>query len=274
MELASAFVSEPEAIFLPAGVSRYQPTELARGPWDPRAQHGGAPAALLAGALERVGSDVPMSVLRLTYEFIRPVPLTELRVETRIVRPGGRVQLVEALLHAEESETVVCRAVALRVRAADVPGPGRRDGDVPEVPGPEQSEPVKMALFDSGPVMFARDGMEVRMARGAFDETGPAVAWFRLRAPLVAGEQPTPLQRLAAASDFGNGISSAVPWSTHLFINPDLTVYVEHLPSGEWVGLDATTRVGDGGSGVAESVLFDASGRLGRSLQGLYVAPR
>ncbi|MDO8185124.1 thioesterase family protein [Conexibacter sp. JD483] len=264
-------MSDGDAIFQPDGPDRFRPTELARGPWDPTAQHGGAPAGLLAGALEAFHSDVPMAVLRLTCEFIRPVPLTPLRVETRIVRPGGRVQLVEAQLHA--GETVVCRALALRVRRADVPAPDEVD-PAPDVPGPDDSAAVRMELFDTGPTMFARDGMEVRMARGAFDEVGPAVAWFRLRVPLVAGERPTPLQRLAAAADFGNGISSAVPWATHLFINPDLTIYVERLPEGEWVGLDARTRVGRSGAGLAESVLFDGRGRLGRSLQGLYVAER
>jgi hypothetical protein len=264
-------MSDADAIFLPDGPGRYRPTELARGPWDPGAQHGGAPAGLLAGALEAVPSDVPMAVLRLTCEFIRPVPLAPLRVETRIARPGGRVQLVEAELSADE--TVVCRAVALRVRRAQVAAPDGVD-PAPGVPGPEQAEPVRMRLFDRGPTMFARDGMEVRIARGAFDEVGPAVAWFRLRVPLVAGERPTPLQRIAAAADFGNGISSAVPWETHLFINPDLTVYVERLPEGEWVGLDARTRIGTSGAGLAESVLFDQGGRLGRSLQGLYVAER
>lgn len=264
-------MSAAEAIFLPLGADRYQPTELARGPWDPDAQHGGAPAGLLAGALERVPSERPMAIVRITYEFVRPVPLSELRVETRVARPGGRVQLVEALLHA--GGTVVCRAVALRVRVAEVAGASAIDPP-PEVPGPEASAPVRMALFERGPVMFARDGMEVLLARGLFDEVGPAVAWFRLRVPLVDGEPTSALQRLAAAADFGNGISAAVPWDSHLFINPDLTVYVERLPDGEWVGLDARTRVGGGGAGLAESVLFDRDGRLGRSLQALYVATR
>jgi hypothetical protein len=31
---------------------RFVPTPLARGPWDPRALHGGAPSALLAWACE------------------------------------------------------------------------------------------------------------------------------------------------------------------------------------------------------------------------------
>ena len=36
------------------GRARYEPTEHARGPWDPRALHGGAPAALIARAFERL----------------------------------------------------------------------------------------------------------------------------------------------------------------------------------------------------------------------------
>ena len=43
-----------DSIFIPAGDGRYEPTEHARGPWDPRALHGGAPAALIARAFERM----------------------------------------------------------------------------------------------------------------------------------------------------------------------------------------------------------------------------
>jgi hypothetical protein len=116
--------------------------------------------------------------------------------------------------------------------------------------------------------------MEIRFARGAFAEVGPAFAWFRLRVPLVAGEPTSALQRLAAAGDFGNGIATAVSWSTHVFINPDLTIYVEREPRGEWIGLDATTRVGTQGAGISDSVLHDEQGRVGRSMQSLYVAAR
>lgn len=264
-------MSSPAAIFLPDGPGRYLPTELSRGPWDPGAQHGGAPAALLAGELERAPSDVPMAVVRLTCEFVRPVPLAPLTVATRIARPGRRVQLVEATLSA--ADEVVCRAVALRVRREDVPAPGDGAGVEP-VPSPQESAPAVMSVFADAPTMFAREAMEIRFARGTFDDVGPATAWFRLRARILPGQDPTPLQRLAAAADFGNGVSAAVPWSTHVFINPDLTIYVERLPEGEWVGLDAATRVGGEGAGLADSLLFDTRGRLGRALQGLYVAER
>ena len=168
-----------------------------------------------------------MDVVRITYEFLRPVPLTPLDLRTRVLRDGKRVQLVAATLLAGEQE--VARATALRIRSDAVAAP---DGD-PEPPpdgGPADSAPIAMPAFEAGPTMFARDGMEVRFARGAFADVGPAFAWFRLRAPLVAGEEPSPLQRLAAAGDFGNGIATAVSWATHVFINPDLTLYVERLP--------------------------------------------
>lgn len=261
----------PDAIFLPDGSDRFTPTELARGPWDPDALHGGAPAALLARAVERLPAEQEMAVARLTYEFLRPIPLAPLALCTRLARPGRRVQLVEASLLAGEDE--VARVLGLRIRredAADPPAPS----DVSAPRGPGASEPITMPAFERGPTMFARDGMEIRFARGAFADVGPAFAWFRLRVPLVAGEDLTPLQRLAAAGDFGNGIATAVSWATHVFINPDLTIYVERLPEGDWVGLDATTRIATAGVGVSDSVLHDERGRVGRSQQSLFVARR
>ena len=62
-----------------------------------------------------------------------------------------------------------------------------------------------------------------------------------MRHPLVAGEEPTPLQRVLIAADSGNGISSTLDFRRYLFINVDLTVHLHRLPAGEWVCLDAVT---------------------------------
>jgi len=259
-----------DAVFLPEGSDRFLPTELARGPWDPQAQHGGAPAALLARGLERLDAARPMAIVRLTYEFLRPVPLVPLELTTRVARNGSRVQRLEAALLAEGQE--VCRASALRIRAEEIAAPA--PSPLAPARGPQESAPIAMPAFERGPAMFARDAMEIRFAAGAFADVGPAFAWFRLRVPVLAGEEPTPLQRLAAAGDFGNGIATAVPWDSHVFINPDLTLYVERLPEGEWVGLDAQTRLTPAGAGVSDAVLFDERGRVGRAQQALYVAER
>src|SRR2546421_4389101 len=93
----------------------FVPTELARGPWDPSACHGGAPAALLARAVEPLEPRRPeMALARLTYEFVRPVPLAPLSVSARVLRPGRRARWSEASLTAGGVE--VSRLTALAVQ--------------------------------------------------------------------------------------------------------------------------------------------------------------
>jgi hypothetical protein len=79
---------------------------------------------------------------------------------------------------------------------------------------------------------------------------------------------------VAAAADFGNGVSAALDWNEHVFINADLTVYVARPPRGEWVGLDSRTLVEPDGVGLSESVLHDSDGVIGSAAQALLVGPR
>ena len=248
---------------------RFVASELARGPWDPNAQHGGAPAALLMRAFERLDGPPGLAIARVTYEFVRPVPLGELSVDASVIRPGRRVQLLEGAIAGPDGVEVV-RARALRVAAADTGGVTTEEIALP--PGPEAGRANPLAPPHGLP-MFAPDAIEIRFVDGTFGG-GPSTAWFRLRFPIVAGEDPSPLQRVAAAGDFGNGISAALSWDKYLFINPDLTLYIEREPVGEWIGLDARTVLAEGGIGTAESLLFDQRGRIGRAIQALLVAPR
>jgi hypothetical protein len=243
-------------------------SELARGPWDPAAQHGGAPAALLMRAFEQLPGRDGLLLSRVTYELLRPVPIARFQIRAEVVRPGRRVQLLEASLWTED-EVEVVRARALRVRAAEAE---TLQDPEPPPPGPEHGRANDFRA--DGVRMFAPDAIELRFVAGVFYEPGPATAWFRLRVDLVAGERPTPLQSLAAAGDFGNGIASAVPWPGHTFINPDLTLYLERQPVGEWICIEARTRLPREGIGVAEGVIYDEHGRVGRAIQALLVNRR
>jgi hypothetical protein len=247
---------------------RFVATALARGPWDSGAQHGGAPAALLMRAFEHLPAPPGLVLARVTYEFVRPAPLGELSVRAEVVRPGRRLQLLEAILTDARGLEVV-RARALQVARADgapSTAPAFETPAAPETGRPNEFSPP----FHP---MFAPDAMEIRFVDGTFGG-GPSTAWFRLRAPILSGEEPSPLQRLAAAGDFGTGISAVLSWSDYVFINPDLTLYVERVPAGEWIGLAAQTTIAADGIGVAESVLFDARGKVGRATQALLVARR
>jgi hypothetical protein len=103
---------------------------------------------------------------------------------------------------------------------------------------------------------------------------GPGRVWQRLRHPLLPGRELTALTRLAATADFCNGVSATLPFDRFLFINADLTVHLQRLPRGEWIGLDARTQLHEGGAALAEGVLHDECGPIGRAFQTLVVQQR
>ena len=76
----------------------------------------------------------------------------------------------------------------------------------------------------------------------------------------MAGEEPSPLQRLAAAADFPNGIATTLAWRDYVFINPELTIYIEREPVGEWICLDARMSTVSDGVGLSEAVLYERAG--------------
>lgn len=257
----------PESFYEAAG-DEFVSTELTRGPWDPQTQHAGPPAALLGREIERLEDTDQFQVARITVEILRAVPIAPLTVEARISRPGRRVQLVEGSLSDQDGE--VMRATAWRLRTADV--------DLPELPprlpppGPEEGK--RRDFVPTGEAVGYHSAMDYRFLEGAFLEPGPARVWMRMRHPLVAGEQPSPLQRVLTAADSGNGVSATLDWRRFLFINVDLSVHLERMPVGEWICLDAITLPQPNGVGVADTLLLDVGGRVGRALQTLLVAER
>jgi len=262
-----------DALFQDDG-GRWIPHELTRGPWSPNAMHGGPVAALLAHAAERIEVPGPMHPARLTVELMRPVPLVPLTTHARVLRPGRKVQWVEVVLSADGGE--VARATLLRIRTTDLSWPSNTAGGDITRPfsGPAGSDVVLPPWNDAYPPAYHSTATEHRVVRGAWGELGPTIDWIRLRLPVIAGTTPSPLERVAAVADFGNGISSALPFESHRFINPDLTITLHRLPVTEWVCLDAVTFPERHGVGVAESVLWDEAGRIGHAAQTLLLEPK
>lgn len=209
-----------------------------------------------------------MQVARVTCEILRPVPLRPLEVVAELVRPGNKVRLARAALMADDDLIMVAHAWQIRRAAMDIP-----QEIVAAPPPPEAGPAEELALGAEGEQDYLR-AMEWRFTAGSFFETGPATAWLRMRHPLVAGEDPSPLTRVLAAADSGNGISAALDFTRYVYVNTDLTVHLHRMPQGEWVCLDSTTTVEPTGIGLAVSALYDRGGRVGHSLQSLYVSER
>jgi hypothetical protein len=224
-------------------------------------------AALLARTIESAPSPAPMQLVRLTVELLRPVPVLPLTVTATVTRPGKKVQIVEAVLSYDGTEVARARGLRIRVAPVEVPAqePQPASPPLPTGPAPPAIGQPRTAFAEA---------VELRFVKGGWAEPGPVTMWTRLTVPVVAGEQPSAMQRVAAAADFGNGVSRIVDFDTHIFINPDLTVALSRLPDGEWIGFDTVSRLSGDGYGQAESLIFDHIGPVGRGVQSLLVEAR
>jgi hypothetical protein len=246
----------------------FVPSGHARGPWDPGMQHGGAPAALIARAIEALAPDFQLA--RLTVDFLRAVPLEPMRVSAEIWRPGRRMQLARATLALADGQEM-CRADAVLLERQELDGlPANTEGE-PMRPLPDGLEINDFSFI--GEEWFGRSAMELRYAAGSW-EPGPAKVWFRPMRPFVDDEPPSSAMRAVAAADFSNGVSRELPFDDWLFINTDLAIALHRQPAGEWVGLDTRTIIGPDGVGLTATTVHDVDGPVGRAQQTLYVGRR
>jgi len=255
-------VGGAEAFYLPAGPDRFRATEHTVGPWAPTDQHGGPPAALLVRTIERLLPPGEGVLARVAVDLLGPVPVAEVTVAARELRPGRTVRLVEAELSV--GERVAVRATAW----------WHRSGDTAAVATPAPSAPTRPSVPDPGSWATGYlEAIEWRWVTGHFTERGPATVWVRQRVPLLPDEQTSPIQRVLVVADSGNGASNQLPMDSWLFVNTDLTVHLLRPPAGEWLCLDAATAIADG-VGIAVSRLYDDRGEFGRGAQALVVRPR
>ena len=267
-----------ESLFSTLADGRVQPTELSRGPWSPDALHGGPVAALVAhageAALAETGAEA-VTPVRLTLDLERPVPLAPLHISSEIVRRGRKVQVAEVTVH-DDAGTRLVRASVLAIRRQDMTLPeDRPQPEDPTPPLPDASGPEwRGGQFGDGPTSFVKDAVAHQLVPGALPGSVTVIDWIRLRVNVLDDNEPSPFQRVLAAADFSNGISAVLSFDDWTFINPDLTVTLHRMPAGEWVAIEATSRLEPDGVGTAESNLYDEQGRLGRCVQTLLVEPR
>ena len=255
-----------EALFVADG-DGYLPTAATHGPWGPGLLHGGPVSALCAMALENA-SDPDLQSTRLTVDMIRPVTMHHITLETRVVKTGRRLQLLEGALICDGKLGARATLLCLRPQALELP-PEADDGRTPAPDAPEDFPEGRPPPILGEQPFFLGSGIEVRAPGGSAFDTG--FGWFRLKLPVVAGREPSPMQRAAAAADFGNGISGFGGRFPHAyrFVNADLAVYLFRPPEGEWIRMASHSWWDAGGVGLAESQLGDRQGLAGSGHQSL-----
>ena len=254
-----------ESFYEQLGAGRFRATAHTAGPWSEKAQHLGPVSALLARELERCQPREDAVIRRVSVDALGPVPVDELEVTSRVLRPGRSVELVSAEVSAGGRTAATARAWRM-VRGET----GPQAGGGPEPLG-DRSRWAPLPVLDGWNTGYAA-AVEWRFAPDA--EPGRAQVWARARVPLLPDEEPSGLQRVLTIADSGSGVSSRLDMGAWMFANTDLTVHLHREPVGEWVGLDSETVIGPDGAGTGTSVLHDDSGPVGRGEQALLVTPR
>jgi hypothetical protein len=257
----SLIESEPSAASQTARRSFYRqeadlfvPTRLNVSPWTGKTQNGMALAGLLAHLIEGSPAPAPMLTARLTIDILGAPPIEPLQGAVRIIRDGKRMQMLEAELVI--GERTWARATALRTRIME---------------SPPFEDPNPYAV----PPDIVPDGPGV--SRGKWWETvaipreqrvkGRKGVWLRLPVDVIEGVPLSPLSRFAISGDFGGGMAIPLPYEQWTFANLDIALFLNRLPEGEWLLLDAGTHSAGLGLATGHTRFGDSRSLFGYALQ-------
>lgn len=293
--------STEKAYFIPgASFSRdnlthheFTPTEHTASPWGENLQHGAPPAALLTHVLELAAEEAGLSLkqgrfTRVSTDLLAAVPLSPLVASARVVRPGRRISLLEAIIHDPASGRDVVKGSAWWIHSQDLPELRRELA--PLVTGPDQAEhdesfygrwggayidtiDVRTAAVDRVDVTGTTSPPEVGGALSEVWSGGP-VYWLRTDFPVVAGTEDSPWMTMTKLVDSANGLGTGLSPQSWNFMNVDTTVYLNRLPEGEWIGVLPDANYGPDGTGVTVTRIYDATGPVGTANQSIMILPK
>lgn len=256
-----------KSFFTHADDNLFVGNESARGPWTADACHAGPVSGLLARAAENTITDKQM--VRLTANFLRPVPMDGFHVETEVIRDGRTAALVSTTLR-DRTSRICATATSTHIVTKKI---GALPTHEIQPPQRENSTPGIFALrVAPHGLPFFSQAIEIEYPPGEGRGPGPTTAWMRTP-PLLPDETPSPFQSICPLSDCGNGISRNLELNELSFVNPDLTIALHRLPESEWLASSAVSHWQSNGIGLAHATLFDEIGAVGVALQSLVLRP-
>ena len=248
------------------GASSFRATGHTQGAWNTAGQHIAPSMGLLAHAVERHRDqrrDDRLPLARLSYDILGTVPIADVDVDVRVIRPGRSIELVEASLRHAGRDVLVLRAWLMqRFHTTQLAGSG-----FAPIPGPAETPSWNMSGLWRGGFIASTEVRRVEHGPGR------ATAWVRTEAGLVAGEAVSPAAATIGLLDIANGLAVRADPGQVLFPNIDLTAHLFAEPRGGWMGFDTAVSFGPDGLGLTESVIHDEAGPIGSTSQMLTVRP-
>lgn len=247
-------------------ISQYRPTLHAQGAWNEHEQHMGPASGIIAYELERYQPREQMRYARLSFDIFGLIHLEDFTVETRTIRPGRTIELVESVLHSRGRQQIVARAWRMLTQdSSEIYGLA----DTPV------SDPETLPQWQGLQNYWSGGYINSLRARIAPDhQPGTGMAWITHDLHMVKGQPSTDFPHLIGMVDTANGIAprqrEKQAWA---FPNIDLQIHMHRAPTGRWLGIEVTQQYGADGIGLTSSILHDVHGPFGRSEQILTLRP-
>ncbi len=240
-------------------ISYYQCHIHCQGAWNPNEQHMAPAGGILAYELARFNPRPELRIGRIGYDILGLIPFGEFFIETKVIRGGKTIELLESTMIANGRPCIVARAWRMQTQ------------DTHAIAGLEDTfvtPPEQLPLWEG---MKCWPGGYIQSITTRADDTrrgGRGVVWLNTQVEMVEGENTLDFVRLIGMIDAANGIVPRVePGQGWAFPNLDLQIHLYREPQGQWLGLEATQQYGTDGIGLTSAVLHDQCGPFGRSEQ-------
>ncbi len=247
--LAGLGASMDDEAFFRAEGGAYFANPISAGPWRAQSLMGRCVTGLFGYEIERRHMTEGFVPARLTVELYDLADFTAITVETRLLRDGGRVRLVEADLICGGQARA--RATCQLLRHTEAPG-----GNVWSPPEWDAATPDQ--LQDEA----TRWKWHLRVAGGEMGTFGRKRVWLKDYRTLVAGVPLSPFVQAAMACDsvspFTHGGDRGVE-----YINTEATMYLHRAPRDGWIGFDVADHQATDGLAIGQARLYDLHGPIG-----------
>lgn len=246
-------------------IASYEPLIAAQGAWNPQEQHMAPATGILCAELEAFQPRSDLRIGRVCLDIWGMIHLQPFSIETRLLRPGRTIELVEARML--KGEHCLISARAWRMQTCDSSAvAGLEDPSI--TPHSQLSDWAEMQRWGGGfinSMQFKTDPKQRRNGKG--------VVWMTNPLAMVEGSATSDFVKLMGMVDTSNGIVPRANPEEWIFPNLDLNISLLRMPQGQWLGLDTRQQYGADGIGITSSVLHDEQGVFGHSQQTLTLRP-
>ncbi|MBO1767203.1 thioesterase family protein [Allobranchiibius sp. GilTou38] len=251
------------AFYTSLGSGHYRPSISVQGAWRPDEQHMAPVSGLITEELIRHEPRESMRIARLSFEILGLIPLQDLHIEVRTLRPGRTIELLEADLTIGGRTIVRARAWRLQLSdTADVEG-----SELPAMPAPQDC----LAYAEGGAEWQGAFIASLEWRTASDGREGRRGVWVRSAAALLEDEPADPMSSFVMLVDAANGSATRMRPTQMMFPNVDLGIHLVRAPDPAWVGLDTAVTFGADGVGLTSTTLNDVAGPVGRAEQILTV---